>query len=90
MKKYLSYQKRLMQRAIQLQDEMTMYRNLFSTIDPVYCKAKVTECEEKYAEVMTTLTQHMCKITGFQIFPVPVDAQNNVVSICEHQLLEVR
>jgi ribosomal protein L9 len=70
MKKYLAYQKALMQRALKIQQDMEQVVTLFTGIDDKYVASTLKELEAEYATVTTELTKHFCTITGFNLVPV--------------------
>jgi hypothetical protein len=71
MKKYLGYQKSMMEMALRLQQDMIRYRDV---------PHKLRAAEIAYAEVITRLTEHFLKITNTG---AGHDAQQNVVSMAE-------
>ena len=67
----ISYQKVLMQRAIQLLADNDRVKKMFGGVDDKYMKEKQAEFQKQYAEVMQELFEHLATVTGSKIEEQP-------------------
>lgn len=87
MTKAILYQQQLMKQALKKLDEIEQVKRLFGSIDTQFVNSKSIQLQGEYAELMTMLTKYVCNAAGFMI--IPVDVQQNVVSMAEQKYREV-